>query len=60
MLVIMLRPSWNTYVTKDSTNGIKPINALEMHKPLSSVRNHGRSDMDKHTPCGNQATHFID
>jgi hypothetical protein len=47
-------------VTKDSTNGIKHINALEMHKPLSGVRKHGGSDMDKHTPCGNQATHFID
>lgn len=60
MLVIMSRPSWNAYVTKDSTNGIKHINALEMHKPLSGVRKHGGSDMDKHTPCGNQATHFID
>jgi hypothetical protein len=43
MLVIMLKSSWRAYVTKDSTNGIKPINALKTHRPMSNVRKPRRS-----------------
>jgi hypothetical protein len=60
MLVIMLTSSWSAFVTKDSTNSIKPINALKTHKPMSGVKKPRRSDMNKCNPCGNQATHFID
>jgi hypothetical protein len=38
MLVIMLKSSWSAYVTKDSTNGIKPINSLKTHRPMLGVR----------------------
>jgi hypothetical protein len=46
-------------MTKNFTNGIKPITALRIYKFMLGVRKFARSDMDGSTPYGNQATHFI-
>jgi hypothetical protein len=39
--------------------GIEPTNAFRIRKPMLGVRKHGRNDMDKFNPCGNQVTQFI-
>ncbi len=43
---------------KDSSNGIEPIGAPIIQKPMLGVRKFGGSDMDEFNPCGNQPTHF--
>jgi hypothetical protein len=58
-LAIMLRSSWNTSGTKDSTNGKKFIGALGIRRPNLGVRKLGGSDIDWFNPCGDQAIHFI-
>ncbi len=50
---------WNASMTKNSTNGIEPINAPKIWKLMLCVKKLGGSDMDKFNPCGNQVTHFI-
>jgi hypothetical protein len=37
---------------KDSSNGIEPIGAPIIQKPMLGVRKLGGSDMDEYNPCG--------
>jgi hypothetical protein len=58
-LAIMLRSSWKTSNTKDSTNGKEPIGAPRIWKPDSSVKKPKGNDIYWFNPYGDQATHFI-
>jgi hypothetical protein len=40
-------------MTKESTNGIKPIDATKIEKPMSNVQKFRTNDMDKFDPYGN-------
>lgn len=40
-------------MTKDSSNGIEPISAPIIQKPMLGVQKFGGSDMDEFNPCGN-------
>jgi hypothetical protein len=54
---MVLKSSWNASMTKDSTNGIKPIGAPRIQKLVLGVRKQGGINMSN--PCGDQATHFV-
>lgn len=56
---MVLKSSWNASTTKDSTNGIKSINAFITWKLVLSVNVFGKNDMDGSNPCGDQTTHFV-
>jgi hypothetical protein len=49
-LAMVLKSFKNTFVTKDSTNGIKPSGVPKTWKFVLNVRNLGRSDIDKFYP----------
>jgi hypothetical protein len=57
---MVLKYFLNAFTTKDFTNGIEPINALRIHKPMLGVRKPYGNDMDESNPCGHQVTHFVD
>lgn len=40
-LIMVLKSSWNAFMTKDSSNDIKPIGAPIIQKPLLGVRKFG-------------------
>ncbi len=57
-LVMVLKSFWNIFVTKDSTNDIKPISAPKIWKLVSGVKKHGRNNLNGYNPCGNHTTHY--
>jgi len=48
----VLRYSWSTFDTKDSTNGKEPTGTLRIQRPNLGVRKLGGSDIDGFNFCG--------